>query len=208
MTQKTYDRQTAKFLAVVGENMPVMTGDVMQSWIENPKVVGRVLEAFRPSATKSFPTWKTVTLGGHKNVKAFLVALESADFHVGDWAKDVMSKPAFTLAKKKAKVNLVRVTVKELGFVKGATLKEIYASASERGLKLCPPEVGPTLRLEYKDQPNGEWLTVAMDPITDSDGTPFLFGVDHGSDERWLNTFWIFPEFVWYPEDEFVFAGS
>lgn len=36
-TAKTYDRQTATFLAVVGQNMPELSGDVMQGWIENPK---------------------------------------------------------------------------------------------------------------------------------------------------------------------------
>lgn len=41
--QNTYDRQTAKFLSVVGENMPEMLGDVMQSWIENPEAVQKVL---------------------------------------------------------------------------------------------------------------------------------------------------------------------
>ena len=49
MEQKTYDRQTAKFLAVIGENMPVLTSDVMQSWIENPGAVQTALDrAFRP----------------------------------------------------------------------------------------------------------------------------------------------------------------
>lgn len=49
MTAKTYDKQTAKFLAVVGENMPELSGDVMQGWIQNPKAVQKVLErAFCP----------------------------------------------------------------------------------------------------------------------------------------------------------------
>lgn len=48
-TLKTFDRQTAKFLAVVGENMPEMPADVMRGWIENPKALQRVLRgAFIP----------------------------------------------------------------------------------------------------------------------------------------------------------------
>ncbi len=43
MLQKTYDSQTAKFIAVVVENMPRMSADVMQRWIENPLALKKVL---------------------------------------------------------------------------------------------------------------------------------------------------------------------
>ena len=49
MAQKTYDRHTAKFLAVIGENMPEIQSDIMQGWIERPKTLQRVLrDAFCP----------------------------------------------------------------------------------------------------------------------------------------------------------------
>ena len=41
--QKTYDAQTAKFLAVLVQNMPLLTRERMQSWIERPKDFQRVL---------------------------------------------------------------------------------------------------------------------------------------------------------------------
>ncbi len=49
MTTKTFDKQTAKFLAVVGESMPELSGDVMQKWIQNPRAVQKALcNAFCP----------------------------------------------------------------------------------------------------------------------------------------------------------------
>ena len=60
--------------------------------------------------------------------------------------------------------------MEQLGFPNGATLKEIYAKAKDLGLELCPAEVGPLLRLNYPDQPNGEYLRIAMETINDSDG--------------------------------------
>lgn len=49
MTQKTYDPQTAKFIAVVVENMPRMSADVMQRWIQNPAALKKVLVGLCPS---------------------------------------------------------------------------------------------------------------------------------------------------------------
>ena len=43
MTAKTFDRQTAKFLGVVGENMPDIPGALMQEWIEHPKDLQQAL---------------------------------------------------------------------------------------------------------------------------------------------------------------------
>ena len=43
MSTKTYDRQTGKFLARVAENMPEMSGEIMQSWIDNPKGLQKFL---------------------------------------------------------------------------------------------------------------------------------------------------------------------
>ncbi len=48
MTAKTYDRQTGKFLAKVAENMPEMSDQIMQGWIENPKALQRFLEGLCP----------------------------------------------------------------------------------------------------------------------------------------------------------------
>ncbi len=42
-TENTYDRQTAKFIATLIQNIPDMPGDVMQGWIENPKALQKAL---------------------------------------------------------------------------------------------------------------------------------------------------------------------
>ena len=41
--QKTYDAQTAKFLAVVSEHIPRLNSEEMQRWIEKPKALRRML---------------------------------------------------------------------------------------------------------------------------------------------------------------------
>jgi hypothetical protein len=84
-------------------------------------------------------------------------------------------------------INLVSFTVGQLGFPNGATLQDIYTKAESLGLELCPPQVGTELRLQYTDQPNGEYLTIAMNPITDAGGNPRLFYVGQDDSKSWLS---------------------
>ena len=209
MTAKTYDRQTAKFLAVVGENMPELSGDVMQGWIQNPKAVQKALRnAFCSSEEPSrFKVWKTIKLGtGFKKADDFRRALRDGEFRLSDWASDILGKPAFTVASEETEVDLVKVTVAELGFKKGARRDQIYERAKELGLEFCPPEVGPQLRLQYQDQPNGEWILVAMEPIIGSGGYPSVFCVGRGDSELWLSSRWGDPDGFWGPDGLWVFC--
>src|SRR4030042_3239242 len=118
-----------------------------------------------------FKVFKTITLGtGLKTPGDFRKSFKDNGCRIGDWANDILGRPAFTVATEETELDLVVVSVAELGFKKGATREQIHARAKELGLDLCPAEVGPQLRLQSKDQSNGEWLVVAMEPIHDSAG--------------------------------------
>jgi hypothetical protein len=111
------------------------------------------------------PTWKTVTLGQYRGVNAVRDALDDANIAIGDSADEILGRPAFTFADAPMTLNLVVLSVAELGFgAQGASLADIYARAIRIGLELCPEEVGPQLRLQYLNQPVGEFLHVAMTP--------------------------------------------
>ncbi len=122
-------------------------------------------------------------------------------------------------------VNLktVRLRVAELGFPAGALTREIIGSDQDRdlfghpapytggrivqlGLDLCPPEVGPQLRLQYDDQPRGERVFIGMRPIISSDGEPRLFVVEHGQEGLSLDAARARPTGAWAADDLFVFC--
>ncbi|MDP3991851.1 MAG: hypothetical protein Q8P66_03080 [Candidatus Colwellbacteria bacterium] len=155
----------------------------------------------------TFPEWKTVTLGTFKNVRPLKKALEKSGFQVSDWTSDILGKPAFNLATEKTEVNLVRLSVAELGFPGSVTLRKIYARAQKQGLNLCPAEVGPQLRLQYADQSHREWFTVAMEPIASSGGSLCVFEVGHDGDVGWLDAGGGSPDGFWSGEDQFVFVS-
>ena len=165
----------------------------MQFWSQNgEKMQQAFLEALGDSAeteaVPEFKVWKTIKLGtGLKAADGFRQALKEGGFKIGDGANDILGQPAFTAAAEETEIDLVKVSVAELGFKDGAHRKDVYKRALELGLELCPAEVGPQLRLQYKDQPNGEWLLIAMEPIADSDGDPYVFPVVHVRAGFWLH---------------------
>ena len=149
-------------------------------------------------------TFKIIEIGTYKDVKSLRKALEESGAQIGNWASDILNKAK--LSKSKQSLDLVALTVAELGFPEGAKLEDIYKASKNQGLDLCPDEVGPQLRLQYSNQPNGEWLVIAMEPIKDSVGDLILFGVECGSGDRWLYADYGKPDFFWVAVSRFVFV--
>ncbi len=154
-----------------------------------------------------FDIWKTIKLGtGPKTADDFRKVLKDNGFKISGWASDILGKHDFTVAPEETELDLVKVTVDELGFKKGARRNQIYERAKELGLELCPPEVGPQLRLQYQDQPNGEWVLVAMESIIASDGIPRVFRVEGDDSELWLISYWSNPDNFWDAGHQWVFC--
>lgn len=84
------------------------------------------------------------------------------------------------------------------------TLLRLRGAEGQLGLELCPPELAPQYRLEYKDQPLDERLYVAMRPITSSDGEPRIFVLGHDADGLSLDAARARPDDKWRPTDMFI----
>lgn len=150
--------------------------------------------------------WKKLAIGTVGSVRKYRKMLKTAGFRVSDWTSDVLEKtPVATEAQE---LDLVTITVAELGFTGWTRYDEICRRAKERRLELCPAEVGPALRLAYTDQPMGEWLVVAMDHLVGSDGRRYVFYVERDEDGSWLKTIYGNPGNQWLPEYSFAFVRS
>jgi hypothetical protein len=74
------------------------------------------------------------------------------------------------------------VSAAELGFqTDTASLASIYARAQQLGFGLAAAEVAPQLRLQYFDQPIGEFLIIGMEPIKTWNGEPVILTVANGA---------------------------
>ncbi len=127
------------------------------------------------------PVWKTITVGTFANSFALRNALDAAGCRIGDSAEEILARPAFTLSATKTDVELIAVSAAELGFqTDTAPLADIYARAQQLGFGLAAGEVAPQLRLQYFDQPIGEFLIIGMEPIKTWKGEPVILTVANG----------------------------
>lgn len=167
------------------------------------KNIEHIYTSFPEGKFKTFET----TIGG-KTKEELEVELKQKNIKVGSDAQSLLESPDFTTSKNTEDVDLVRLTVGDLGFSSGATIDEIYKRAEELGLELCPPEVGPQLRLSYSGT---EYLRIAMKQITvhtlnlHPDGSPSVFNLDHDGADLWLDTDGAVPSHRWHTDNNFVF---
>jgi hypothetical protein len=144
----------------------------------------------------NFPlkVWKTIRLGTEiKDGSGFIYAIEKMRGLCPRQTRELLLEkdkdgiPCLQIAKESTEVNLVSITVADLGIKDWAFLKDIYAAAKKRGLELCPNEVGPQLFLQDKKQPPlNEELYIGMEPIYTEHGAPRMLYLDHDRDGRWL----------------------
>jgi hypothetical protein len=128
----------------------------------------------------AIPVWRTITVGTFANSFALLNALDAAGCSIGGSAEEILARPAFTVGTTKTNVELFAVSAAELGFqTDTAPLADIYARAQQLGLGLAVAEVAPQLRLQYFDQPMGEFL-IGMEPIKTWKGEPVILTVANG----------------------------
>lgn len=151
--------------------------------------------------TTNLKIWKTIEVGALPP-GGLLSELEKEGHYVSSWAKELIEKMPLG---KIEKVDVVKMTLAEMGFTKPARWVQILEKVKELGGDFCP-ELGPLLRLADKDQEKGSWYYIAMEPIAGSGGRPFVFYVGRfGGGGRWLHAFWVLPDDEWDLDHEFVF---
>ena len=128
---------------------------------------------------------------------------ELKKINISDYAMDMIKKIDFQ--KEKETLELVRISVKELGFNNLATIEEIYKKAKEQGYELCPPEVGVYQRLKETKQTSDDRYLIGMKTIADRNGNPDVFDLRRDAGGLRLCHYWADPDYEWSPDDEFMF---
>jgi hypothetical protein len=161
---------------------------------------------------------RTVTIGGLTKTE-LLEQLYAHAVSLNESAERLFASDRFTTAHTRASVTTVELTVGNLGFPHGATIAEIHARAITLGLGLCPLELGPHLRLQYRDQPEGFWgqpvrqhqapsgsLTIASEALAPDDDIPKGFYLRRIKGELWLRGYRSGADHVWNADDQLLFC--
>lgn len=163
---------------------------------------------------------KTIDVGGLS--KADLIQkLQQSSISLNQYGEKLLFDDRFTTSKTRYSVEIVELSVRDLGFPNGATLPEIFKQAKELGLHLCPPELGPYLRLEYVDQDEGNLadhsqkneapsgsVTIASELISDEESFPKGFYVRKVDGILWLRGYVADNLHIWNPDNRFVFKSD
>ena len=89
---------------------------------------------------------------GNISKDQILNTLEEHSICINRYAKEFFSHPRFRVESER-RITVTIAALSEIGFDNGATLTEVLQRLPDLGLKPCPPETGPFLRLVWTDQP-------------------------------------------------------
>ena len=163
-------------------------------------------------------TSRTVSVGGQRKPE-LLVQLATAGVELNEAARVLFASDKFAPSDTRQSLVIVELVVRQLGFAQGATMAELQAKAVTRGLRQAPLELGPYLRLQYLDQPEGYAgfpatkhrappgsLTVASAPLSEDDAFPKGFYLRRIQGVLWLRGYWCDAANVWDADDRLIFC--
>jgi hypothetical protein len=155
--------------------------DVLQNHLTFKKTPSADMPPILVRSAVDVPVWKTIKVGTFANFFALRDALDAANCGIGEQAAEILARSTFAVHAAKTDVELVAVSAADLGFqTNTASLASIYTRAQQLGFGRAAPEVAPQLRLQYFDQPIGEFLIIGMEPIKTWNGEPVILTVANG----------------------------
>lgn len=153
--------------------------------------------------------------------QALLAALLAAGIELNRAAEALFADYRFTTSEASSILETVEVAVAGLGLTEGGTIAQICERSVDLGLSLCPLELGPHLRLQFLDQPEGYVghppslhrappgsIAIASGELSEDSDVPKGFYLRRIKGVLWLRGYWSQPENVWSPEDHFIFARA
>ncbi len=229
-SKKASEQQATKLAAVVVEHHGVFTTGLSEDiqWaIGNPSeaislfvsaLAGRIKEVakeVKEVVKRTLIPFITIQTGGTTRDKLIAdieaMATEEMPVEVTKYAKSM----PFSVSQETGTASFVALSIEELDLETRRTdefmTEEFCAKFSAKYLdgcviELCQPEDGPQLRKQWKDQPKGTAVWLAMKRISGLGDDPGVWGVERrGGGRLWLRGHWADPDSVWDRGDVIVF---
>jgi hypothetical protein len=158
-----------------------------------------------------------ITVGGLSGLE-LLARLESSGIQLNEIARQILTDENFKACAQPSRIKVVFKSLSELGLPNGGFLSEAIDAAVALGYRLCPLDLGPHLRLAYRNQDEGSIgfeaikhqapprsITV-VDQCPDKDQSEYRGFYLRCIDGRlWLRGYKSWSGHVWQPNDMLVF---
>lgn len=151
-----------------------------------------------------FETFKEISIGGISKDQ-LIDRLVSSGVQFNAYAKLLFDNPAFVPNPHIERVNLVKLKTSDLGIQNPYSLETAIEAASQFGLRPCPLYLAAFLRLEYMNQPERSYLTVASLRLTDDEDYPTGFYIRNFENSVWLRGYRAIGECDHPTDNELVF---
>jgi hypothetical protein len=145
-----------------------------------------------------------ISIGGLTK-EELLQQLESSGIQFNKYAHTLFEHPAFLPDSKITEVQLVKIKFSDLNLSNPCSYKAILEQALKLNLKLCPLYLAAFLRLQFLDQAEGPYLTIASEKPIDDDNYPNGFYVRKLDGILWLRGYRAEGDCEWPNENEFIF---
>lgn len=163
---------------------------------------------------------RTVDVGGLAKPD-LLRELQKHAISMNELAERLFASDRFAVSETRYSLTTVELTVRELGFPRGATTVDTLQRAGELDLGPCPLELGPYLRLQVLDQPEGYdgkpvWrhrapygsITIASERPCADDDFPRGFYLRRMEGVLWLRGYRSGDRHLWDADDHLVFCRT
>jgi hypothetical protein len=163
---------------------------------------------------------RVVEIGGVAKPE-LLRRLAAAQVQFNEYARTLFAHPLFVTSEARLSLVTIELSVAGLALPRGGTFVEACAHAARLGLRLCPLELGPHLRLQWLDQPEVSddpqarrntaprgAVTVASAPLDEDDDTPKGFYLRRTPGGVWLRGYRSWAGHVLDADDRLVWCES
>lgn len=148
--------------------------------------------------------FKEISVGGLTRDQ-LLQQLAEAGIKFNKYANMLFEHPSFFPNDKFEIVQLIKIKSADFNLSNPCSYQEIVTQASRLGLSLCPLYLAAFLRLEYLDQPEGPYLTIASTKPENDENYPNGFYIRNFDGALWLRGYRADDDCEWPSENEFIF---
>ncbi len=144
---------------------------------------------------------------GTTSLASLRSALDQEDVRYNSYAEELLNSWV-SIAPEPCMLRVEVVQLASLGLVNGGTMQAIIEVAGAQGLAACPLEAALHLRLQWKDQPATNRVTLVSERPTPEELQPRGFYLRRDDEGLWLRGYVATDDWVFAPDEAIALVAG